>query len=125
MSKVIGHLTCACGRSIGITQEDLGFEEVECEICGYLNYCPETLEEVEKQNSEIDTSRLEATHARIMARGEDGVEFCIKNKVPKDSEFFDLIVAGAGVQYPHATVWVEDEETTSLGYMQSILGELR
>lgn len=112
MAKKIDTLIGICGCRITIDEDDLGFEEVECQSCGTTTSCPETWEEVEKQNSECVTEERTASHYRIMARGEDGTEFCIKNFIAKDNELEELIVAGAKTKYPHATVWVEDEETT-------------
>lgn len=127
MSKAIGHLLGMCGCWITITEEDLGFEEVECQRCGTLNYCPETLEEVETQNKESrqDLQTLHtATHVRILLKGEDGQESCLHNMVPKN-EFLDLIVAGYQAQYTEGQrVWYEDEEATNAGLRNQLLREL-
>lgn len=113
-NKTVVELKCFCGYMIPLTQKIIDTsEEQECPSCGYETmYCPPTIEEILKQNEETETPSMDATHVRIMARGEDGHEWCLKNGFPKDSDVFDLVIAGAKACYPEATVWVEDEEST-------------
>lgn len=106
-------LLCYCGEMIDITEEDLGFDEVECPQCGLTNPCPETEEELFECNAatrgEID-SISRPKHVRLMARGEDGKEFCIRNGLDADSDLLDFVLVGAQASYPEATLWYETEE---------------
>lgn len=72
-----------------------------------------------------DAKRGAATHVRLMARGEDGTEFCIKNGISKDlGDLLDLILTGAQQAYPEAHIWYEDEENTSARYLSMLMREL-
>jgi hypothetical protein len=127
MPKKTGTLIGICGCHITIDEKDLGFEEVECQSCGTLSCCPETWEEVEKQNAEAHEEIHRATHVRVMALGEDGVTFCIKNMLSKDlmqDDLYKIILAGYQSRYPNAKVWTEDEECTVPAHHRFSRGEL-
>jgi hypothetical protein len=116
------YLVGLCGCHIDITEEDLGFEEVECQKHGTLNSCPATWDEVDAQNGEA-CKVPDATHVRIMAKGEDGTVWCIRNGVPND-DLVPIIITGYEANYPEATIWAEDEESTIPGYHARLLAEL-
>lgn len=73
-----------------------------------------------------DAERGAATHVRLMAQGEDGAVFCIKNNIAKSigEDLLELILAGAKQSYPEARLWYEDEESTSTRYIAMLLSEL-
>jgi hypothetical protein len=123
MSKEIAKLKCSCGRMISITAEDLGFDEMECPYCEGMCYVPETIEGIEEFNAQEGPS-MDATHVRIMAKGEDGMEFCIKNNVAKSNDCYDLIISGAKAAYPEARVWVEDEESSNPHYLRNLVRDM-
>jgi hypothetical protein len=107
------HIICPfCQTSNGIGKDDLGFEEYECTYCESTIAIPETLEEIPQFNKESMAAREEyhPTHYRIMGRGEDGMEFCLKNGVPE--EYAQLVCDGFQAGYHEGqTCWIEPEET--------------
>ena len=96
--------------------------ESEFDLCG----SEEEQEEATRLAKEEDSKRGAATHVRIMARGEDGAEFCIKNYITKElgEDLLNYILAGAQMSYPEAHVWYEDEESTSMLYRRAMMREL-
>jgi hypothetical protein len=127
MAKRIGKMDCpCCGSSNDIYQEDLGFEEFECGRCENTFTIPEDPEDFDKASRENRTELAahdKASHFRIMAQGEDGHEWCIKNMVDAsmDEDLIALIVRGCERDYPEARIWTEDEESTSAGYRRSLM----
>ena len=102
---------CQTANSLGV--EDMGFEEFECSRCDNTFTIPETVNELPEFNNHSLAEAhktAEATHYRIMCRGEDGQEFCLKNGVP--SEYAELVCAGYQTHYTEGqTCWLEPEET--------------
>ena len=121
MSKVIARLRCHCGASMNVTEEDLGFEELECGRCGLLNYVPETIEDITRFNDELIEEQRERDEAnalyRVMVEGEDGTVFCVKNGLPND-DLLEVILDGFRARYPDAKrVFLEQEESTIRGFV--------
>ena len=83
-------------------------------------------DEIVRKAKEDDAKLSAATHCRLMAQGEDGSVFCIKNFIDKslDEDLLNYILAGAGQTYPEAHVWFEDEESTSARHHANLLREL-
>ena len=127
MAKRIGKMSCpCCGASNDIYPEDLGFEEFECSTCECTFTVPEDSEDFDKVSRENRTALAEfdkASHVRIMARGEDGTEWCIKNMVSAENDLLDMALEGYKRSYPEATLWTEDEETTSPGFCRNAMLE--
>ena len=108
------HAVCPyCGTANFLSQEDMGFEEFECGRCDGTYTIPETVEELPEYNLENIKQSMQGpppSHYRIMCRGEDGIEFCLKNGVP--AEYADLVCAGYQTHYTEGqTCWTEPEET--------------
>ena len=105
---------------------------------GAIEVCPDCEQEFELADTEEeeaericqakreDAERGAATHVRIMAKGEDGAEFCIKNYITKElgEDLLNYILAGTQTSYPEAKLWFEDEESTSLLYRRAMMREL-
>jgi hypothetical protein len=107
------HIICPfCQTANGINKADLGFEEYECSYCDSMISIPETLEEIPQFNKESLAAREEhqPSHYRIMFRGEDYQERCLKNNVP--AEYAQLVCDGLQASYHEGQVcWIEAEET--------------
>ena len=117
MSKAIGKIVCDfCGTASNVYPGDMKFEEFECDGCHCTLFLPETVEELEAWNQEAKTAineRYQATHVRIMVRGEDGHDFCVKNGVSKDNDLLKLALYAVEQSYPEGKVFLEDEESTN------------
>ena len=91
----------------------MGFEEFECGYCEGTYTIPETTAELPAynlDNMKASTSGPPPSHYRIMCRGEDGMEFCLKNGVP--AEYAELVCAGLQTHYTEGQrCFLEPEET--------------
>ena len=108
------HAVCPyCGTANSLSQEDMGFEEFECSYCDGTYTIPDTVEELPAYNLENMKQSMAGpppSHYRIMFRGEDGVESCLKNGVP--AEYADLVCEGYQSHYTEGqTCWTEPEES--------------
>lgn len=102
------------------------------EVCGNCEQEFELADTEEEEAERILEAKKEgakrgaATHVRLMAHGEDGTVFCIKNGIAKSigDDLLDLILTGAQQSYPEARLWYEDEESTSASYLSMLMNEL-
>lgn len=108
------HAVCPyCGTANFLSQEDMGFEEFECGRCDGTYTIPETVEELPEYNLEnmrLSTEGPPPSHYRVMLKGEDGVEYCLKNGVP--AEYAELVCDGYQTRYTEGgRCFLEPEET--------------
>lgn len=109
------HVLCPfCSQSNSLGTDDLGFEEFECSFCFSMFSIPESLTEIHDHNhkvkySEVIFSAQPVDFFRVMLRGEDRQESCLKNGIP--AEYADLVCAGLQTQYPEGKCWLEPEMT--------------
>ena len=118
-----------CGAGFSVSEKEFELGMIDCPTCHEEVEFEDTREQQEVRNTDIleqfeDLNR--ATHCRLMARGEDGVEFCIKNGIDKSigDDLLEMVLSGAQQRYPEAVVWYEDEESTSARYHAMMLREL-
>jgi hypothetical protein len=108
------HAVCPyCGTANSLKVEDMGSEEFECCYCEGTFTIPETTAELPQfnlDNLKASTSCPPPSHYRVMFRGEDGIESCLKNGVP--AEYASLVCEGFQSHYSEGQVcWLEAEET--------------
>lgn len=107
------HVICPyCQCANYVHADDLGFEEFECGSCENTFTIPETFEELPEFNKESfnNLHNTPPSHYRVMLRGEDGCESCLKNGVP--AEYAELVCAGLQTHYTEGQrCFLEPEET--------------
>lgn len=110
-----GELRCYCGYMIPITEEDLGFEELECPRCECTNTVPEKKEDLAEWNKqeakEYEERRKADARYRIMLEGEDRLIHCLKDNLKDDDDgLLEIIRLGYQSQYPDGKVYIETME---------------
>ena len=122
-------VVCFCGESHVLTEREFAEGMIECSECE----CELDLADDVETQLQWNVARKEecdlynrASHVRLMLRGEDHSERCLKNGIPNSLgyDLLDLIVAGAQQSYPEGRVWLEDEESTNPRYIRSLMSEL-
>ena len=119
-------LLCYCSNMIEITEEDLGFDELECPRCGLTYQVPESLEELYEHNEYIRKEIEEAHYTgkiKIMAIQETGEVKCYRMLPENDEELINLVLAGYKLIYPECKFFTEREENMNYVASQLMLDE--
>lgn len=115
--EIIGRVACdCCGDMNPITEDDLGYEELECRTCNNYIQVPDSVEKLEEHNNtalaEMRARDDRMARYRIVVTQEEGTPMIVATDLPNDDKL-QILKAGYRDRYPEArNVEIEREPTS-------------